>query len=213
MGPALMAGSGRSFFLKEWLEGLPDGFGNDLLTFYVGMNAIALVEGRDAADVLQEERDKGCIVLFSEFGEEVAELCTVDVAHIGWDLHSGKDDLRGWIFFPDGVDDSLKVIAGTVEGDTAKAVVGAEFQDEDVDRLAEYPADAGQPSGTRFAAITGIDARIWEVKGIEAMADEGGKGLVGFEAVAGGEAVSEKQNGFCVVGVGCGMGTIDGFRS
>jgi len=43
------------------------------------------------------------------------------------------------------------------------------------------------------------------VEGVEAVADEGGEGLIGVEAVAGGEAVAEEDDGFCV-GWGSGSG-------
>ena len=82
--------------------------------------------------------------------------------------------------------------------DAAEAVVGAEGEDEDIDGLAEDPVDAAGAAGGRFAAQAGVDDAPAEAGGGEFLLDEGGVGLAGgvVEAVAGGEAVAEKQDGF-----------------
>jgi len=137
--------------LEEGFEGLPDVVGDDAVAGGVGMDAVGLVEAGDAADVLEEEGDEGEVVFGGEGGEDVAEGGGVGGAH-GWgNLHAGKDDAGVWIFGPDGVDDGLEVCRGAGDGNAAEAVVGAEFEDEDVYGLAEDPVDAAAAAGGGFA--------------------------------------------------------------
>lgn len=122
------------------------------------------------------------------------------------DAHSGKEYLARWVPAVNGVDDRLEVIAGAANGDTAKAVVGAEFEDENIGGLTEGPADAALSIGGCFAAYSGVDNLVGQVEGVEAAADQGGESLIRVEAVAGGETVAKEDDGFASVcgGNGCG---------
>jgi hypothetical protein len=122
--------------LEEGAEGFPDGFGHDLFSWVVGVDAVALVEGRVAAHAVEEEGDEGDLVLFRELGEDIVKGLCVGRAHAWGDAHSGEEDLTGGVMAADGVDDGLEVVAGAANGDPAEAVVGAEFEDKDVGGLA-----------------------------------------------------------------------------
>lgn len=151
---------GKNGILKEGFEGVPDVVGDDAVAGGVGVDAVGLVEAGDAADVLKEEGDEGEVVFGGEGGEDVAEGGGVGGAH-GWgDLHAGEDDAGIGIFGFDGVDDGLEVCGGAVDGDAAEAVVGAEFEDEDVYRLTEDPADSAAAAGGGFAGDAGVDDGI-----------------------------------------------------
>jgi hypothetical protein len=181
---------------EQGFENFPDVAGDDLVAFGGGVDAVALVEAGDAADVLEEEGDEGGFVFGGQLGEEVAEGCGVGVAH-GWrDLHAGEDDPGRWVPRSYRVDDRLEVGGGLGDGYSAQAVVGPEFEDEDVHRLAEHPADAVPAARGGFAADARVGDLVGEVEGVEAVFDEIGEGLAGADAIAGGEAVAEEDEMF-----------------
>ena len=83
-----------------------------------------------------------------------------------------------------------------------KPVVNPRY--EDVSGLAEGPVDPALSVGGCFAADARVDDLVGQAEGVDAAADEGGESLIGVEAVAGGEAVAEEDDGFSVVGRGDG---------
>ena len=183
--------------LEKGPEGFPDGFGYDLFAGDIGMDSVTLVEAWDTTNVLEEKGDERQFVPAGKLWEEVAELSGIGVTHIGRYLHAGEDDLCGGVFHSDRVDDGLKVVAGTVEGDSAKPVVTTQLEDEDVYVLPEDPVDTGQAARGGLTADAGVDSLISKVKGIETPANEGGKSLTSFETVACCEAVTKKKYRFC----------------
>ena len=78
-------------FLQERGQYLPDIFGDELVSFGGGVDAVPLVELGDAADVLEEEGDEGGMVGGGQFGKDRAKGDGVIGAHAGWDLHAGED--------------------------------------------------------------------------------------------------------------------------
>ena len=127
------------------------------------------------------------------------EVVGIGGAHAWGDVHSGKKDLAGGVSGMNGIDNRLEVVAGIGNGDTAKPIVGAEFEEEDVGGLAEGPVDAALSIGSRFAADAGVDDLVRQMKGVDAVANESGESLTGFEPVACGEAVAEEDDGFAGV--------------
>lgn len=118
----------------------------------------------------------------------------VGAAHAWGDAHTDEEDLTFWVFAFHRVDDRLQVVAGGCDGDTAQSVVAAELEHEDVGGLAEYPGDAAFTAGGRFTADAGFDDLIGFVERVEAVADPGGEGFIGLQAVAGREAVAEEDD-------------------
>lgn len=189
-------------FFEKRLQDLPHIFRDDAVSGGGGVDAVGLVEAGDPADVLEEEGDEGGVVICGQFGEDVFECVGISGAHIGRDLHAGDDDRGVGVVCLYGVDDGLQVGDGSVEGYSAEAVVAAEFEDEDVHRLAKDPADTGAAVGGGLPADTGVDDCVGQAEGIDEAADEGGEGLIWIDAVAGGEAIAEEEDGFGVGGWG-----------
>jgi len=175
---------------------LPDIIGYDPMTLFGGVDAVGLIELRDAAYTLQEKVDEGGLVLCGQLGEDIVEGGCIGAAHGGEGLHSCQDDFGGGVFSFNGVDDGLQIGSCCGDGNAPEAVIGAQFQHEDVDRLAEDPADAAFAACGSFAAKASVDDLIWPVEGVDAAADDGREGLVGAYAVAGGEAIAEEEDGF-----------------
>jgi hypothetical protein len=94
------------------------------------------------------------------------------------------------------------------QGDAAEAVVGAQFEYEYGNGLFQYPADAAFTAGACLAAYSRVDNGIRQVEGVDAVRDEGGEGLIhAVQAVTGGEAIAEEEDGvFVCRGCGCGIG-------
>jgi len=196
--------------LEEWLEGFPDGLCDYLFAFEVGVNAVGLVEGGVAAYAVEEERNEGSVVLCRELGEDIVKGGAIGVAHAWGYAHTGEKYLAGGITVVDGVDDRLEVGLCGFDRNAAKTVVAAEFEDEDVGGLAQGPVEAALSARGCFAADAGVDNLVGQVEGVEAVADEGGEGLIGFEAVARGEGVAEEDNCLSVVGGNGGRDGRDG---
>lgn len=182
--------------LEQGFEDFPNVVGDEAVAGGVGVDAVGLVEAGDAADVLEEEGDEGAFVFCGEGGEDVAEGIGVGGAHRWGHLHSGEDDLCRGVFGLDGVDDGLEIGGGAGDGNSTEAVIGAELEDEDVCGGAQDPVDAAVAVGGGFAADAGVDDLPGEVEGIDAVLDDGGKGLAGGDAIAGGEAVAEEDDMF-----------------
>lgn len=186
------------------MENFPDVLGEDLLTFGGGVDAVGLVEAFDAADVFEEERNEGGVVLLSDGGKNFGVFAGVGRAQGCGHHHAGDDELSAGVFGANAFEDGVEVGAGDGRFDAAKAVVGAEGEDEDIDALTENPVDAAKPAGGGFAAEAGVDDAVGKAGVGEFLFQERG---VGFgerfvEAVAGGEAVAEADDGFGLGGGG-----------
>lgn len=182
---------------KQRAQHLPDGFREDGLAFGGGVDAVALVKARVAADAGEEEGDEGKLVFVGEGRIHRGEGAGVVLAHARGYLHAGEEDLGGGIFRADAVDDGLEVFLRDGGLDAAKAVVAAEREHEDVDGLAQDPVDAAAPARGGLAAEAGIDDAPRQMFSGDFFADERGVGVfVGIiEAQAGGQAVTEKHDG------------------
>ena len=164
----------------------------------IRVDAVGLVQTVDAADAFEEKGDERRVVLLRDFGEHGGEIAGVVLAHAGGHHHAGDDEFCIRILGTDAVEDGLEILAGDGGFDAAQAVVGAEREDEDVDVLAQNPIDAAGAAGAGFAAEAGVDDAVGKARGGDLFLDERGVafGQRIVEAVAGGEAVAEKDDGF-----------------
>lgn len=197
---------------EDRLENFPDVFGEDLLAFGGGVDAIGLIEAFDAADVFEQERDERGVVGFCDGGEDFCVFAGVGGAERFGHHHAGDENLGVRVFGADAVENGVEVGAGDGRFDAAKPVVGAEREHEDIDALAENPIDAAEPAGGGFAAEAGVDDAVGKIGGGEFFLKERG---VGFgerfvEAVAGGEAVAEADDGLGGGSGGAGGGDHEG---
>lgn len=168
------------------------------MTFGGGVDAIGLVEAVDAADAFEEEGNERGLVGFRDRGENGGVVARVGFAHAARHLHADDDELGVRIFRANAVEDGLKILARDGGFDAAETVVGAESEHEDVDGLAENPVDAASATGGGFAAEAGVDDAVREFCSCHFFLDTRG---VGFgkriiEAITGGEAVAEEDDGF-----------------
>jgi len=186
------------------MEDFPDVFGDDLLAFGGGVDAVGLVEAFDAADIFEKERNERGVVLFRNGRKDLGVFAGVGRAERCGHHHAGDDETGGGVFGADAGEDGVEIGAGDGRLDAAQAVIGAEGEDEDVDALTENPVDAAEAAGGGFAAEPGVDDAIGKAGVGEFLFEEGGVGFGErfFEAVAGGEAVAEADDGFGLGGRG-----------
>lgn len=171
------------------------------------MDPVLLVQLRHCGDALEEEGDEGGVVRFGQLHEHPAKPFGVVGAQIGRRLHPGDDDRGVRVGGAGAVDDRLEVGARALEVVAAEGVVGAEGEDEDRDGLTEEPVDAAESAGRRLAAHAGVD-HAERVPGlVDLPLDQRRVGLLGGEAVAGGERVAEEEDDGSV-----GLGRCSGAR-
>lgn len=172
-----------------------------------GVDEIGEVHFRDAPDIFEQEGDEGGLVGFGHLGEHLAKVAGERLAHIGGHLHAGEDDpdlgMAGAGFLNDG----LEIGACGGWGNAAEPVIAAEFEDENIDGPFEKPIDAAETAGSGITADAGIDEGERERKRIDAFLEQRGETLGRVEAVGGGEAVAEEDDGEVGGGFGgCGGG-------
>ncbi len=106
----------------------------------------------------------------------------------------GHDQFRVWVRFVQAVDDGLEIAPQGFDALTPQHVVGAEFQHQDGDGLAQQPVDAPQPARRRVPTHPGVDDPIAQAPCVDLLLDASGKGVARREAVARGQARAEKQD-------------------
>lgn len=159
------------------------------------MNEIGEVHFRDAPDIFEEEGNEGGLVGFGHLGEHLAKVACERLAHVGGHLHAGEDDPGMGMARAGFLDDGLQVGACGGWGNAAEPVIAAEFEDENIDGPLEKPIDAAETAGSGITADAGIDEGKRERVGIDAFLEQGGETLGRVEAVGGGEAVAEEDDG------------------
>ena len=172
---------------------VPDGVGDDLGALDVGMDAVRLVERRLARDLVEQEREERDVVLSGEIAIHLPERYGVFRTEVRRRFHAREQD--GDAFFLRALDDRGEVLLHLRHRQAAKAVVGAELQDQDADvPLAERPLDPLQPRGRRVAGDAGVDDFPLVAVDVELLLEQRRKRLQLEEPVAGGQAVAEHDD-------------------
>jgi putative ABC transport system ATP-binding protein len=175
------------------------------------MNPIGLIELRASAHPFQKKRNQQCVIRAGQFDENVFKLLLILLAHVGWHLHSGDDDLGVRIFGSGAIDDSLKIRSGGGGHDPAESVIPAEFQHEHIHPLPQEPLNAAKPARRRVPAQPGINHREVPLPLIDFLLQQSRKTFRRFQPVPGGQAVPQHHDrsfrvrghgvrGFCAPG-------------
>ncbi len=156
------------------------------------VHAVGLVEIADAADPLEDKRNKRCMVFFRQRSKDRFKFAVIVPSHIGRHLHAGDDDFRAGIFLLDPVDNGLEILAGALNRKTAQAVIGAELKNQNSDAIAHKPIDSTEAAGTGIAALAGVDDFEGPAFGIDLFLNQGGIRLGKLDAVSGCNTVAKK---------------------
>lgn len=182
------------------MEKFPDVVGDFYLPFCRGVDAIFLVEFFDTADAFDEEGDESGFGFPGDIREEGLEGCREPGAHVVGHLHAGDEDFNFWIFSAGLGDDSEEVLFGFSGRDSAKAVVAAQGDDEDVGPFGHGPMNAPQATGGGVAANSGIGDGVGECGFGDLFLKEGRVGFFGAESVADGDAIPQDDDAFLRIG-------------
>ena len=90
------------------------------------MHAVGLVQGRDAGNAFEKERDKDHVVLLGQLPVDVTELRRIDGTEVRWRFHARQHDTDAAASRLD--DDLCEVSFHVGHRQPAKAIVGAELQ-------------------------------------------------------------------------------------
>ena len=187
--------------LDRRTEDFPDVFGDFLLAFGGGVDAVGLVEFFDSADAFEEEGDEGGLGFFGDFGEDGFVAGDEVGPHVVGHLHAGYKDLGIGVFGAGAGDDAEQVLFGFLGGNAAQAVVAAKRDDQDVGSFSQRPSDAAQAASGGVAADSGVGDGVGQSGGGDFLLEDGGVGLFQIKAVACGDAVTEDDDAF--LGIAC----------
>ncbi len=153
-----------------------------------GVNAIGLDGSGDGVDVRVEHWQKRHVEARGDLVIHEVELMNVGGAVVGRERDAGEQDpdVRG----EQAGDDGFEVAPGDAEWKAAKAVVAAEFDDDDGGMHGEDKRQSVDAVLGGVAADAGVDDAVVVSASVEVVLERGGVGLAGFEAMAGGDAVS-----------------------
>ena len=174
---------------EERGQGGEEGSGDDLGAFGGGVDAVVLDGVGDVDEVFVDHGDEGGVMLCREVAEDLVELVDVVGAVVGGQGDAGEQDLDVGGF--KGGEDLVEIAACLIEREAAEAVVAAEFDEDDFRVEGQDGVEAGDGVFGSGAAGALIDDFVVEAAGVEVALEGVGVGLVGVEAVAGGDAVAE----------------------
>ena len=170
---------------EQWEEVV----GDELGAFGGGVDAVVLNGAGNGVDAGVEHGEQGDV----EFGggETVGFVELVDVvgAVVGRQGDAGEDHLA--VGGEQGGEDGVEVAARVGDGDAAKAVVAAEFNDDDGGVEAEDVGEAVDAVFAGVAADAGIDNFVVVAAVVEGGLEVVGPGAARVDAIAGGDAVTE----------------------
>lgn len=157
-------------------------------TLGCGVDAVGLDGSGHGVDVGVEHGKKRHVIARGDLVIHEVKLMDVGGAVVGRERDAGEQDpgVRG----EQAGDNGFEVASGDAEWKAAKAVVSAEF---DNDNGGVHSEDHGQPVDAVLggvAADAGVDDAVVVSASGEIALERGGVGLAGLEAVAGGDAVS-----------------------
>lgn len=160
------------------------------------MNAVRLVERRDAGNACQEEGDQDQIVLPGEGGIHGSESAGIVPPQVRDHAHARED--HGDLVILQDADRLVDVLLRQARVDPPQAVVGAGFEDDDLGLELQYPLDAREGPAARLAA----DARVHDppvVAGLlQLPLQQRGIGIFLVYALTRGEAVAHGCDGSLV---------------
>lgn len=174
------------------------------------MDAVVLHHALDAVDTLEDEGEKGIVVVGGDGFVHGFEVADVVGAVVAGERDTEDDDLGAAGGEAGGELD--EVVAGTAQGNAAEAVVAAELEEDDFRRIAKGVVHAIDAALGGVAADACVDDAVAEAFFVEEFLEDVGIGLACFEAEAGGDAVAEAENDGAIVSDGLdqvGLGDFD----
>ena len=111
------------------------------------VNAIRLVQVRLTCDAFEQERDERGVVFPGEAREDGPKSARVLRAEVWRCFHTGDDEVGVRVPFAGVREDCVQVGLHLVGAQAAQAVVRAQLEKQDFDRLLEGPLEATQSAG------------------------------------------------------------------
>ena len=178
--------------------------GEKLGAFRRGMDAVVLNGAGDRVDAGVQLRQQGHVILCRDQPVGFIKLADVVGAVVGGQGNAGEENPA--VSAEQGADDGVEITAGGVDGDTAEAVIAAEFDNGDGGVKAEEVFQAVHSVFAGIAADAGVDDPVMVSAGVEEGLKVCGIGVGWIDAMPGGDAVAEAiEDGF---GPGWGNGMV-----
>lgn len=175
-------------------------FGDEFLAFGIGVDAIGLVERRDRADILEEERDEWDLKFLGERRIDGMELRGKFFPEIFGHHHTDEDDLDIRMEFLSGSDDLGQVFLCCSGWGSAESVVAAESDDQEIGRGLENPGEASEPTGSCVAGDAGIHNCAKDAGIVEQFFEECRIGFIRSEPITGRDTIAQDHNFWRICG-------------
>lgn len=180
--------------MQQRLQRLPDRIQHHRLRASIGMDAVRLKPVGLVGKALHQKRRQRQFVLFCQFQKRFVELACVGVAVVGRHAHANQQHLCLGLLA--GADNGFEIFAHGVDAETAQAVVGAERKQHDGRFvLRQCAVDTVKSAERCFTGDAGIGYRIIDALLLQAFGEKMRPCFFAWQAVAGGQAVAEYQNG------------------
>lgn len=145
-------------------EDRPDIFGDALVSFGIGMDAVGQVQIGDSGNPFQKKGDQSKTVFSSKVWENLAKFLGEKRAEIGRQKNPGKNDFHSFLLESD--DNLLQISLCRVYGVSAEAVIGAKTKDDDTGVLGKDRIQPVQTLRRSIAADSRVDHSIIQSRGI-----------------------------------------------
>src|SRR4029077_1447156 len=125
-----------------------------------------LIESRNPRHPAEQKRKQGYVLLLRDFGIDRAKALRVGNPVVGRRLHLDERDLRPGLLRLDGCDQRFEIRARLFWRETAKSVVRAALDHDQIHWSAQYPVYAPHRSRRRLSRQTGIHHLDWNTLGL-----------------------------------------------
>jgi len=152
------------------------------------MDAIGLDRAGKMDHVFVDHGDEGSVMFVGQVAEDLLELQDILLAIVGRQRDSGEQGFDVGVF--QGCQHGIDVAAGLGQGQAAQAVIAAKLDNNDCRMQKQNGMQTGY--GVFGGGATGslVDHLVEVAAAVEVALQSIGKGLAGFKAVSGGDAVT-----------------------
>ncbi len=158
------------------------------------MNTVGLVESRNSCHPAEQKWQQRDILPLCDFGKDRVKAPGVGHAEVRGCFHLNQSDLRPWLLRSHSGDQLLEIRARILGRETAKRVVRAPLDHDQIRRCAKHPVDASHRARGRLTRQAGIHHLDGNALRQRFFLDQRRKCLLRIQSEPGRETRAEEKN-------------------